>query len=198
MKRAEALKEQLTPGRVYRREELTRWSNAVDRHLKVLQHQGVLTKLSAGVYYYPEQTAFGQAPAQEADLVRAFLRDSRFLLTSPNSYNALGIGLTQLYNETVVYNHKRHGRFKLGGREFEFRVRPHFPKTLTETFLLVDAVNNLERLAEDQKAVLERVRERAMKMEASELQEAVNEYGNVKTRKWFACVLNQAGGLHAG
>jgi hypothetical protein len=37
----------------------------------------------------------------------------------------------------VVYNHKRHGEFSLGGRKFAFRVKPSFPKTLTKEFLLV-------------------------------------------------------------
>jgi hypothetical protein len=40
-------------------------------------------------------------------------RYPRFLLTSPNAYNTLGVGTTQLYDKTVVYNHKRHGHFML-------------------------------------------------------------------------------------
>jgi hypothetical protein len=197
MKRAEALKQHLTPGRVYRREDLTRWSNAVDRHLKVLQAEGVLTKLSAGVYYYPERTVFGHAPAKDTELVRAFLRDERFLLTSANAYNALGLGLTQLYNEAVVYNHKRHGRFVLGERNFDFRMRPHFPNTLSEAFLLVDVVNNLDRLAEDINAVREQIQQRVSTMDAPDLQEAVNAYGTMKTRKWFSSTL-PSGGLSHG
>lgn len=58
----------------------------------------------------------------------AFLKDDRFLLTSPNAYNALGLGTTQLYNRRVVYNHKRHGKFVRGGRTYDFRVKPHFPR----------------------------------------------------------------------
>ena len=34
------------------------------------------------------------------------------------------VGTTQLYDKTVVYNHKRHGSFSLGGRKFDFRVKP--------------------------------------------------------------------------
>lgn len=198
MKQAQALKEHLTQGQVYRREDLTRWSNAVDRHLKILQAEGVLIKVSAGLYYYPKQTAFGQAPAQEADLVRAFLRDDRFLLTSTNAYNTLGIGLTQLYNERIVYNHKRYGHFTLGGRVFDFRMRPHFPQTVTEPFLLVDVVNNLDRLAEDHHAVLERVQERAQLMNANIVQQAAYAYGTVKTQKWFFSVLQTVDYRHTG
>ncbi|RYG31935.1 hypothetical protein EON81_21775, partial [bacterium] len=41
-------------------------------------------------------------------------QDNRFLVTSPNAYNTLGVGTTQLYNKKTVYNHKRHGNFTLG------------------------------------------------------------------------------------
>ena len=96
--------------------------------------KGYLTKLSTGVYHRPKQTAFDKAPAEDDALVEAFLKDDRYLVTCPNAYSSLGVGATQLYNKTVVYNHKRHGNFTLGGREFEFRKKPAFPKTLTKEF----------------------------------------------------------------
>ena len=40
----------------------------------------------------------------------AFLRDKDFLVFSPSAYNTLGLGTTQLYNRTLVYNHKPTGR----------------------------------------------------------------------------------------
>src|SRR5260370_14066709 len=148
MTRLEELKRRLKPGRVYRRAALADWSNAVDRHLKQLVSDGTLTKLAGGLYLYPKQTVFGKAPPEDAALVSTFLQDHRFLLASPNAYNSLGVGTTQLYDKTVVYNHKRHGDFLLGGRKFDFRLKPAFPKSLSKEFLLVDLVNNLDRLAE--------------------------------------------------
>src|SRR5215831_14757836 len=136
MTRLQELKKHLRPGQVYRRQDLARWSNAVDRHLKQLVEEGTLTKLSGGLYLFPKDTDFGKAPAEDEKLVEAFLRDHRFLLASPNAYNALGVGTTQLYDKTVVYNHKRHGKFSLGGRKFEFRYKPTFPRKLTPEFLL--------------------------------------------------------------
>ena len=91
-------------------------------------------------------------PRPEA-LIGAFLGDDRFLLVSPNAYNGLGVGTTQLYNTPVVYNHKRHGIFELDGRPYDFRLRPSFPKQVSEEFLLVDLLHNAERLAEDSDAV---------------------------------------------
>lgn len=43
----------------------------------------------------------------------------------------------QLYNHTLVYNHKRYGVFCLGNREFDFRMKSRFPKKLTSEFLYV-------------------------------------------------------------
>ena len=85
------LKKHLRPGQVYRRADLLPWSNAVDRHLKQLVEEGTLTKLSGGVYAYPKRSRFGTVPADDEKLVEAFLKDHRFLLTTPNAYNALGV-----------------------------------------------------------------------------------------------------------
>ncbi len=186
MMKLQEFKRHLRPGKVYRRAELARWSNAVDRHIKQLVEDGILTKLAGGLYAYPKQTVFGKAPAQDQKLVGTFLKDDRFLLASPNAYNSLGVGTTQLYDKTIVYNHKRHGIFSLGGRTFDFRVKPSFPSTLSEEFLLVDLVNNLDRVAESRNDVLARVRERAASYDASRLQRAARNYGNVRTKKFFS------------
>lgn len=198
MTKLDQLKKHLRRGRVYRRQELAQWSNAVDRHLKQLVEDGTLTKLAGGLYAYPKQTVFGKAPAKDDKLVGTFLKDDRFLLASPSAYNGLGVGTTQLYNKTVVYNRKRHGEFVLGGRAFDFRVKPDFPKKLTDEFLLVDLVNNVDLLAESRKEVLARVKQRAPAYDTSRLLRAVRSYGNMRTRKFFADALGNTMAPHAG
>ena len=195
MTRLQELKSHLRPGQVYRRQDVARWSNAVDRHLRQLVEAGTLTKLSGGLYLFPKDTAFGKAPAEDEKLVGAFLRDHRFLLASPNAYHALGVGTTQLYDKTVVYNHKRHGHFALGGRKFDFRMKPAFPRRLSPEFLLVDLVNNLDHLAESREEVLARVKKKAESYDAPRLQRAAREYGKVRTRKFFEAL--QASAPHA-
>ena len=185
MRKFEELKRRLKPGHAYRRGDLARWSTSVDRHLKQLVESGTLKKLSGGLYAYPKETAFGPAPASDKDVVSAFLKDDTFLLASPNAYNSLGVGTTQLYDKTVVYNHKRHGEFQLGNRKFAFRVKPRFPKSLTKEFLLVDLLNNLDQLAEAKEEVLERVKERVVSSDRRRLSRAVRMYGNERTKKFF-------------
>jgi hypothetical protein len=177
------LADELQAGRVYRREDLARLSNSVDRHLSQLVSTGTLKKLAQGLYYAPKQSSFGPLPPTDEQVVKGFLRDNEFLVFSPSSYNMVGLGTTQLYNNTLVYNHKRHGVFKLGNRQFHFRVKPRFPKKLTPEFLYVDLMNNLDELAEDRDAVLSQARTKYLSFNQSLLQKALNSYGNMATRK---------------
>lgn len=192
MSTLQQLKRQLKPGEVYRRTELSNWTKSVDRHLEELVQEGTLQKLSQGLYYFPKESAFGKTPPDENVLVERFLKDHRFLLTSPNAYNSLGVGTTQLYNMRTVYNHKRHGEFKLGNKTFYFRIKPHFPKKVTPEFLLVDLVNNLHSLAEDNNEVMKKVTEKIASMDKKKLKYSVAEYGSVKTKKLFAPLLQSS------
>lgn len=174
---------ELRPGRVYRREDLARLSTAVDRHLRELVAGGRLKKLAQGLYHAPKPSSFGPLPPDDEQLIASFLRDKDFLVFSPSAYNAVGVGTTQLYNRTLVYNHKRHGVFKLGNRQFDFRVKPRFPKKLSPEFLYVDLLNNLAELAEDREVVLRQARGKLTSFDSVRLQRAVDSFGSAATRK---------------
>jgi hypothetical protein len=135
----EQMLNQLSRGKIYRLAQLNDFSNSVGRDVRRLTDGGMLQKVGPGLYYYPKQTRFGDLPPEDKLLVHSFLQDNNFLLLSSNWYNSLGLGLTQLRNETIVYNTKRHVVTELTGRTFHFR-RPNngFPKKLTREFLLVD------------------------------------------------------------
>ena len=180
---------ELRPGRVYRREDLAGLSTAVDRHLRELVASGKLRKLAQGLYHAPKQSSFGSLPPADDQVVEGFLRDKDFLVFSPSAYNAVGLGTTQLYNRTLVYNHKRHGVFKLGNRQFDFRVKPRFPKKLTPESLYVDLLNNLDELAEDREQVLSQARGKLSSFAPVRLRNAADRFGSVATckrlRKWM-------------
>lgn len=183
------LKKRLRPGQVYRRKNLARWSNAIDRHLRLLLDEGRLEKVGPGLYMAPRKTRFGSAPASPEKLVETFLGDDRFLMVSPNAYNSLGLGTTQLYNEPVVYNRKRHGHFKLDGRPYDFRMRASVPSSLNVEFLLVDLLHNLGRLAEDKAAVLPKALSRARSMDRTRLARAVKDFGSARAARLLEPVL---------
>ena len=187
------LKKHLRSGQVYRRSDLAQFSNAVDRHLKQLVQGGALQKLAGGLYYCPRQTAFGVAPPDDKKLVRSFLKDDHFYIASLNAYNSLGVGASQLYNERLVYNRKRDGRYVLNGRQFYFIKRPRFPKKSSVEFLLVDLINNLHFLAEDRDVLRRNVEKKALAMDEKKLMQAISRYAGVRTKNFFEGVLQGAG-----
>ncbi len=182
----ELLAKWMKPGRVYRRMELTSLSPKLSRDLGNLLREKVLVHAARGLYYRPEKTKVGPLPASPKELVRAFLNDDEFLLTSLDAYNSLGLGLTQLYNETIVYNRKRHGQFVLDGRRFSFRRPRNFPETLSREFLFVDVLNNRSELLEDTSQLEQRLAARVKELDLDKLLFCARHYGKVSTKKFFA------------
>lgn len=179
----ETLRQNIKPGHVYRRSDLEYYSSAIDRHLGMLTKDGSLIKISQGIYYAPKSSKFGLVPPDDVVLVESFLKDSDFLMVKPNVYNTLGLGLTQLYNTTWVYNHKRKGEFKFNGKSFEFKIKSSFPNQLTKEFLLVDLLNNLDELAEDQNKTIKRLPENLSSFKKEELMRVAQQYGSGRTKQ---------------
>ena len=176
----------MRPGRVYRRQDLRGFSTAVDRDLKTLVGRDEVKKLAGGLYYRPRKNAFGNAPPDDTDLVRAFLKTNDFLLTSYNHFNQLGLGLTQVYGTQVVYNHKRAGAFTLGGKRFHFRGVPSYPHRLSKEFLLVDLLNNLRRLPDDAGLVLRNLRPRLKEFNHEKVESNLKRYGSPGARRMLS------------
>ena len=198
MSNVEKLRRRLKCGQVYRRAELADVSTAVDRHLRQLVDAGELRKLKTGVYYRPRKCVFGEVPPEDHKVVASFLKDDDFLVMSLNTYNGMGFGMTQLYNERLVYNHKRDGHMELNGQKFFFLKNRRFPKKPTDEFLLVDLVNNVDFLTEDKDALKERVAQRAWQFDKDKVLRAARSYGKVATRKYFEQVFRNRILAHAG
>ena len=77
--------------------------------------QGALTKLAGpGLYYMRDRLRQGAATRTTPSY--AFLKGGPFLLASPGAATlSRRQDRTNCLAETVVYNHKRHGKFALGG-----------------------------------------------------------------------------------
>jgi len=186
MSKLDDLKSHLRKGNIYKRDELQKWSNSIDRHLSELTGNGILKKVGPGLYHFPKKNAFGFEPPADSSLIKKFLDNDNFLITSFNSFNGLGVGTTQLYNQQIVYNHLRSGDIKLGSKLFTFKKKSAFPKKTNEEFLLVDLINNLDYLAEDQPRILDKVLKKAMKLNKHSLDHAIEKYGTPRTRKLLA------------
>lgn len=192
----EYLKHSIKPGQVYRRSDLEYYSTAVDRHLDLLVKEGTLQKLVQGLYYAPKKTKFGIAPPDDTMLVERFLKDESFLLVSPNAYNSLGLGLTQLYNTTWVYNHKRRGEYKLYGKTFLFKTKSGFPPKLCLEYLVVDLLNNLSELAEDKEHIIANFQKNIDRFDGYELMKMAQHYGSGDVKKMVKSILRKTQKLH--
>ena len=177
------LRQHIKQGEVYRRSDLEYYSTAIDRHLAQLTKEGTLIKLNQGLYFAPGYSKFGVVPPDDRLLVERFLKDEDFLLVSPNTFNSLGLGLTQLYNTTWVYNHKRRGEYKLNGKIFEFKLKSSFPKKITREYLLVDLINNLDSLAEDASKAIDKLQNTLHSFNTDALMRATQQYGTGKTKR---------------
>ena len=194
-KKAKELKNHLRPGNVYRRSTLTQWSKDVDRHLGILQEDGMLQKVGSWLYFYPKKTVFGFVPPSENVLISSFLNDDNFLMSSPSFYTSLGLGLTQLYNDVTVYNKKRHGKFRLGNRDFNFKLSFRFPKKLSEEFLIIELVNDLEKLGLERKVILEKITSKVKNMNNKvKLLKMVQLVGKIRTKRFFEPLLEDSDG----
>ena len=185
----ELLRQHIKQGEVYRRSDLEYYSTAIDRHLATLTKDGTLEKLNQGLYYAPKQSKFGAVPPDDRQVVERFLKDDDFLLVSPNTFNSLGLGLTQLYNTTWVYNHKRKGEFQLNGKTFEFKLKSAFPKHLSREYLLVDLLNNLASLAEDQNQTINKLPSTVRNFDIEALMKANQQYGTGKTKRTLKTIV---------
>lgn len=175
--------EAMKAGSVYRRNQLAMLSKAVDRDLKELLQDGRIRKAAPGLYYRSKQSRFGPVPPEQRELVRAFLKTDDFLLTSLNVYNNLGLGLTQLSNEMLVYNRKRVGRFKLGGLVYNFKRPVNFPKKISEEFLIIDLLNNYDELAEPPSDLWQMLKNNVRKLSPAKLKRVASVYGKARAVK---------------
>ena len=181
----------INQGEVYRRSDLEYYSTAIDRQLAQLIKGGQLVKLNQGLYYAPMQSKFGVVPPDDHLLVERFLKDEDFLLISPNAFNTLGLGLTQLYNTMWVYNHKRNGEFILNGKSFKFKLKNSFPQKITREYLLVDLLNNFESLAEDKKSIVDKLTRNVLSFNMDALMKATQQYGNGTTKRIIKLIVRK-------
>jgi hypothetical protein len=130
------------PGHVFRTRDLAGLSANPSRLVKRWIAEGACTRLRNGLYAIPKPTEFGLAPPSSEDLLRTFLDGDPFVVTGPPIWNALRLGGTQLFALPLVYNRKRSGTFRLGGRTFRLR-RVRFPDDPRPEWFVVDLLENL-------------------------------------------------------
>lgn len=175
---------QLEPGRVYRTQDLAAWGQNPSRLAQRLEREGQLRRLARGLFVHPRQSRFGAVPPDDTELLRAFLEGAPFVITGPERWNALGLGTTAMFSSRLVYNTKRSGTFKLGGRRFLLR-RVRFPESSSSAeWFVVDLLEHHE-MAGASLVELERRLSRALaagRFNLGELRAMAREYSTHATQ----------------
>jgi hypothetical protein len=179
---------ELQAGRVYRTRDFGRWTANAPRLAKRLASEGLLVPLAHGLFVAPEQSRFGVVPPTDDALVRAFLDDSPFVFTGPPRWNALGLGATAVFADTLVYNTKRTGRFVLGGRPFLLR-RVAFPQPVPSEWFVVDLLEHADQAASSREDLASRLGDALGRgrFDREKLAEMAARYG---TRETYALITN--------
>jgi len=173
----------LDPGRVYRTRDLSRWARNPTRLAGRLVETGVLRRLGHGLYTQPRASRFGAVPPSDEDLLRAFLGNTLFVVTGPPAWNALGLGATALYADTLAYNTKRSGAFQLGGRSFRLR-RVAFPAHPPKEWFVVDLLQHAAEAGVSRQEVMKAVGRSlaAGRLDAGRLRAMAERYGRKSVR----------------
>lgn len=186
------MQEGLQKGAVYRRSDFTDMTSNVDRNLAKLVESGALRKLQNGLYLCPKKTPFGESMPDENELLGKFLNDDHFVVYGLSMFNSLGLGTTQLYDKKVVFNRKRHGEMKLGGRSYYFYRWREAPKKLSKEFLLVEMFNRLNELAEDQEMVVMNLKNKVGDFNLMKLYKALSRFGTKSAQKKLRPLLEES------
>lgn len=147
----------LTPGRVYRLEELHAFSPTPRSWAAARVACGELVRAFRGAYYVPKASKWGPVPASSGELVRAYLRDSPYLFSGSSAWNALGLGSTAVHAVALVYNTRRTGQCKLGRRRIWFR-RVRFPEHPTREWWVIDLIKHRMMAGLDRKTLESQLR----------------------------------------
>ena len=189
MNSLEKMKRKLKPRAIYRRGDFADLSSNVDRYLKKLVSQKNLVKIQNGLYMCPEETPFGIAFPEEHKLLKIFLKDDRFVVYDLSVFNSLGLRLTQLHNQRIVFNRKRHGAFQFSGKRYSFYRWREAPKKLSKEFLYVEFINRFDTLAEDEAKNKNLLKKQLKKLNQKKFQKVVNKYGKESTKKKLQSIL---------
>ena len=183
----------LTPGKVYRLEELKGLSKDRYRDLMGLLETGRLCHPGPGLYYRPKKLGKFNVPAENRQLLKGFLKGTPFLVRHLSDFNRLGLGMVQHTTTVYVYNKKRVGEFQLDGRKYSLRIRK-FPSRQTDEYLFVDMLNSLGELGEDSREFLASLEKKLPKMNfhKEKLLETAEKYG----KNWVKRYLKKQERLH--
>jgi hypothetical protein len=182
----------LKAGKVYRTSDLRRWSTNPSRTARRLVREGELTCLAKGLYFHPKRSRFGAVPPDTIGILRAFLKNTPFLITGPDLWSELNLGATAIFPQILVYNTKRSGVFTIAGRSFLLRRIPFPPNPPVEWFI-IDLIEHSDMAGISPETIRQSLEEalQSGRFNAEKLQMMSSKYAKKRTR---ALIENAIGG----
>ena len=176
-----------TVGKVYRTEDLSRWTSNPSRLVSRLVKAGELVRVAKGMYVKPERNRFGVMPATAAELIGALVKHTPFIFSGPTYWNALGVGSTAMFPVQLVYNTKRSGDYVLGGRRFRLS-RQRFPSAPTPEWFAVDLIAHRDEVGLDDETLMRGLTHAITEgtLSATGLEAMATEYGTRPTQQLVA------------
>lgn len=144
--------ERLAPGSIVTYKDFAVPSASLPTLVKALSRfyrQGVLGKITKGVYYKPRVSEFGPLKPSTTALLDYLLKEEKqavAYLTGTNTYNALRL-TTQLSTEYLIATDRPRTSIKIGGTTIRFvQARLNKPPSLPFLAQLLDAMQNIKEI----------------------------------------------------
>lgn len=120
--------------------------------LSTLCKQGLVTRVSKGVYYKPEYFPFGASLPTDSEIIETFLTKNKVKIayvTGINAYNQLGL-TTQVSKEIVLATDKTRCSIKVQNTEIRF-IRSKFTQNIKKSFdipllQMLDAITDIKSI----------------------------------------------------
>lgn len=186
-KRLKGIVDSLKKGKVYRASDFSKLSTSPSRDLNLLAKANLITYLGKGLYLKPRKLGKLDIPPRTEDLISVFLKTDKFLIRNLSDFNMLRLGTTQLFKEVHVYNERRDGRVRLGNKTYHFKKKK-FPSSHYDEYLLVDMLNNLEKLGVEREEVLHKLKYRwgkNLELDKKVVHRFAKKYGKYWVKKFF-------------
>jgi len=183
----------LKAGRVYRTRDLAPWGKNASRLARRLTRDRQLVRLGHGLFSRLRHGRFGTVPPSDDEMMRAFLNGAPFVFTGPDRWNALGLGTTAVFPMPLLYNTKRSGTFRIGGRTFRLR-RVAFPKQPSPEWFVVDLFENAAEAGSSREQLTQALTSalRRGTFEPKRLREMATRYGTRATSQFVESALDRA------
>lgn len=125
---------------------------ATAKALSRLNKEGIIKRLSKGLYYKPEKTPFGFIKPSEKEVIKHFTEKTGKAIgyvTGNNIYNKMGL-TTQLTNEVLISCNNSRREIKINGIKIRFKNNNNkISKNDINNLQILDAIKDIKKIPDN-------------------------------------------------